>query len=166
MGWLADNGLEIISLVFGTSGIGYALITRVMNKKKYEQELKQSQTEIDAKEDDFWKKRYDVLQAEVDNKDSWWKERYDALYAEYQNERKLSNEIVKSFRTELNEMRTDYEKQRELEKMKYDKLMEQYRSFEEESKKRETEYKQRISQLEKLVESYEKRLNKNDDNAE
>lgn len=166
MGWLADNGLEIISLVFGTSGIGYALITRVMNKKKYEQELKQSQTEIDAKEDDFWKKRYDVLQAEVDNKDSWWKERYDALYAEYQNERKLSNEIVKSFRTELNEMRTDYEKQRELEKMKYDKLMEQYRSFEEESKKRETEYKQRISQLEKLVESYEKRLNKDDDNAE
>lgn len=166
MGWLADNGLEIISLVFGTSGIGYALITRVMNKKKYEQELKQSQTEIDAKEDDFWKKRYDVLQAEVDNKDSWWKERYDALYAEYQNERKLSNEIVKSFRTELNEMRTDYEKQRELEKMKYDKLMEQYRSFEEESKKRETEYKQRISQLEKLVESYEKRLNKDDGNAE
>ena len=166
MGWLADNGLEIISLVFGTSGIGYALITRVMNKKKYEQELKQSQTEIDAKEDDFWKKRYNVLQAEVDNKDSWWKERYDALYAEYQNERKLSNEIVKSFRTELNEMRTDYEKQRELEKMKYDKLMEQYRSFEEESKKRETEYKQRISQLEKLVESYEKRLNKDDDNAE
>lgn len=158
MGWLADNGLEIISLVFGTSGIGYALITRVMNKKKYEQELKQSQTEIDAKEDDFWKKRYDVLQAEVDNKDSWWKERYDALYAEYQNERKLSNEIVKSFRTELNEMRTDYEKQRELEKMKYDKLMEQYRSFEEESKKRETEYKQRISQLEKLVESYEKKI--------
>lgn len=158
MGWLADNGLEIISLVFGTSGIGYVLITRAMNKKKYEQELKQSQTEIDAKEDDFWKKRYDVLQAEVDNKDSWWKKRYDALYAEYQNERKLSNEIVKSFRTELNEMRADYEKQRELEKMKYDKLMEQYLSFEEESQKRETEYKQRISQLEQLVESYEKRL--------
>lgn len=166
MSWFTDNAFEIISLFFGTSGIGYAVITRMMNKRKYEQELKQSQTEIDAKEDDFWKKRYDVLQAEVDNKDSWWKERYDTLYAEYQNERKLSNEIVKSFRTELNEMRTDYEKQRELEKMKYDKLMEQYRSFEEESKKRETEYKQRISQLEKLVESYEKRLSKDDDKAE
>lgn len=166
MSWFTDNAFEIISLFFGTSGIGYAVITRMMNKRKYEQELLQAQTEIDAKEDDFWKKRYDVLQAEVDNKDSWWKERYDALYAEYQNERKLSNEIVKSFRTELNEMRTDYEKQRELEKMKYDKLMEQYRSFEEESKKRETEYKQRISQLEKLVESYEKRLSKDDDNAE
>ena len=166
MSWLADNGFNIFSLLFGTSGLGYAIITRIMNKKKYEQELKQSQADIDAKEDDFWKKRYDVLQAEVNNKDSWWKERYDALYAEYQNERKLSNEIVKSFRTELNEMRADYEKQRELEKMKYDKLMEQYRSFEEESKKRETEYKQRISQLEKLVESYEKRLNKDDDNAE
>lgn len=166
MSWFTDNAFEIISLFFGTSGIGYAVITRMMNKRKYEQELLQAQTDIDAKEDDFWKKRYDVLQAEVDNKDSWWKERYDALYAEYQNERKLSNEIVKSFRTELNEMRTDYEKQRELEKMKYDKLMEQYRSFEEESKKRETEYKQRISQLEKLVESYEKRLSKDDGNAE
>ena len=166
MGWFTDNAFEIISLFFGTSGIGYAVVTRIMNKKKYQQELLQSQADIDAKEDDFWKKRYDVLQAEVDNKDSWWKERYDALYAEYQNERKLSNEIVKSFRTELNEMRADYEKQRELEKMKYDKLMEQYRSFEEESKKRETEYKQRISQLEKLVESYEKRLSKDDDNAE
>lgn len=163
MSWFSENAFEIISLFFGTSGIGYAVVTRMMNKRKYEQELLQAQTDIDAKEDDFWKKRYDVLQAEVDNKDSWWKERYDALYAEYQNERKLSNEIVKSFSTELNEMRSDYEKQRELEKMKYDKLMEQYRTFEEESKKREEEYKQRISQLERLVESYEERLKPHDD---
>lgn len=164
MEWFIENAFGIISLLFGTGGIGYAVVTRIMDKKKYQQEILQSQVDIDAKEDDFWKKRYDVLQAEVDNKDSWWKERYDALYSEYQNERKLSNEIVKSFRTELNEMRADYEKQRELEKMKYDKLMEQYRSFEEESKQRETEYKQRISQLEKLVENYEKRLNKDNDN--
>ena len=161
MGWLSDNLFGIISLLFGAGGIGYAVVSRVLDRKKYAQEVRASQADADIKEDDFWKKRYDVLQAEVDNKDGWWKERYDALYAEYQNERKLSNEIVKSFRTELNEMRADYEKQRELEKMKYDKLMEQYRSFEEESQKRETEYKQRISQLEQLVESYEKRL-KND----
>jgi hypothetical protein len=158
MGWLSDNLFGIISLLFGAGGIGYAVVSRVLDRKKYAQEVRVSQADADIKEDDFWKKRYDVLQAEVDNKDSWWKERYDALYAEYQNERKLSNEIVKSFRTELNEMRADYEKQRELEKMKYDKLMEQYRSFEEESQKRETEYKQRISQLEDLVASYEQRL--------
>ena len=42
--------------------------------------------------------------------------------------------------------------------MKYDKLMEQYRSFEEESQRREQDYKQRISQLEDLVASYEQRL--------
>lgn len=59
-------------------------------------------------------------------------------------------------------MRSDYDKQRELEKMKYDKLMEQYRSFEEESQKREQEYKQRISQLENLVASYEQRLKKDE----
>ena len=164
MGWLSDNLFGIISLLFGAGGIGYAVVSRVLDRKKYAQEVRASQADADIKEDDFWKKRYDVLQAEVDNKDSWWKERYDALYAEYQNERKLSNEIVKSFRTELNEMRSDYEKQRELEKMKYDKLMEQYRSFEEESQKRETEYKQRISQLEQLVESYEKRLKDDGEN--
>lgn len=164
MGWLSDNLFGIISLLFGAGGIGYAVVSRVLDRKKYAQEVRASQADADIKEDDFWKKRYDVLQAEVDNKDSWWKERYDALYAEYQNERKLSNEIVKSFRTELNEMRADYEKQRELEKMKYDKLMEQYRSFEEESQKRETEYKQRISQLEQLVESYEKRLKDDGEN--
>lgn len=164
MGWLSDNLFGIISLLFGAGGIGYAVVSRVLDRKKYAQEVRVSQADADIKEDDFWKKRYDVLQAEVDNKDSWWKERYDALYAEYQNERKLSNEIVKSFRTELNEMRADYEKQRELEKMKYDKLMEQYRSFEEESQRRETEYKQRISQLEQLVESYEKRLKDDGEN--
>ena len=164
MGWLSDNLFGIISLLFGAGGIGYAVVSRILDRKKYAQEVRVSQADADIKEDDFWKKRYDVLQAEVDNKDSWWKERYDALYAEYQNERKLSNEIVKSFRTELNEMRADYEKQRELEKIKYDKLMEQYRSFEEENQKRETEYKQRISQLEQLVESYEKRLKDDGEN--
>ena len=164
MGWLSDNLFGIISLLFGAGGVGYAVVSRVLDRKKYAQEVRVSQADADIKEDDFWKKRYDVLQAEVDNKDSWWKERYDALYSEYQNERKLSNEIVKSFRTELNEMRSDYEKQRELEKMKYDKLMEQYRSFEEESQKREIEYKQRISQLELLVESYERRLKDDSEN--
>lgn len=162
MEWLSENLFGLISLLFGSGGIGFAVISKILDRKKYEQEVRTASAEADMKGDDFWKKRYDVLQKEVENKDSWWKERYDTLYNEYQNERKLSNEIVKSFRTELNEMRSDYDKQRELEKMKYDKLMEQYRSFEEESQKREHEYKQRISQLENLVASYEQRLKTNE----
>ena len=162
MEWLSENLFGLISLLFGAGGIGFAVISKILDRKKYEQEVRTASAEADMKGDDFWKKRYDVLQKEVENKDSWWKERYDTLYNEYQNERKLSNEIVKSFRTELNEMRRDYDKQRELEKMKYDKLMEQYRSFEEESQKREHEYKQRISQLENLVASYEQRLKTNE----
>ena len=158
MEWLSENVFGIISLVFGAGGIGYAVVARMLDRKKYEQEVRDAQAEADIKGDEFWKKRYDVLQQEVNNKDVWWKERYDTLYKEFQNERSLSNEIVKSFRTELNEMRTDYESQRELEKQKYDKLMEQYRSFEEDSQKREHEYKQRISQLEELVAKYEQRL--------
>lgn len=160
MNWLSENLVELISLLFGVGGIGYAFISRILDRKKYEQEVRNATAEADIKGDDFWKKRYDVLQQEVDNKDSWWRERYDTLYSEYQNERKLSNEIVKTFRTELNEMRDDYDKQRELEKMKYDKLLEQYRALEEESQQREQEYKQRIQQLENLVLAYEQRLKK------
>lgn len=149
---------SIISLIFGAGGIGYAIIARILDRRKYEQEVRNAQAEADLKGDDFWKKRYDVLQCEVKSKDVWWKERYDTLYKEFQQERQLNNEIVKSFRTELNEMRSDYEKQRELDKQKYEKLLEQYRKFEEESQQQENEYKQRISQLENLVAKYEKRL--------
>lgn len=149
---------SIISLIFGAGGIGYAIIARILDRRKYEQEVRNAQAEADLKGDDFWKKRYDVLQCEVQSKDVWWKERYDTLYKEFQQERQLNNEIVKSFRTELNEMRSDYEKQQELDKQKYEKLLEQYRKFEEESQQQENEYKQRISQLENLVAKYEKRL--------
>lgn len=154
-----DNILvSIISIIFGAGGIGYAVISRIMDKKRYKQQVRKETSEADLKGDEFWKQRYDVLQKEVQNKDDWWKARYDTLYQEYQNERKLSNEIVKSFRTELEEMRADYDKQKELERMKYENLMRQYKDFEEESQKREQEYKQRISQLEKIIEDYEKRL--------
>lgn len=153
-----EQWFSIASLIFGTGGIGYAIIARILDKRKYAQEVREATAQADIKGDEFWKQRYDVLQKEVQSKDDWWKERYNSLYSEYQNERKLSNEIVQSFRTELNEMRSDYEKQRELERAKYDKLMEQYKLFEEESQKRETEYKQRITQLEQIVEGYEKRL--------
>lgn len=160
MEWLNENVVSIVSVLFGTGGIVYAIVTHFLDKKKYDQEVRKDAAEADIKGDEFWKQRYDVLQKEVENKDTWWKARYDALYKEYENERTLSNEIVRSFRTELNEMRNDYEKQRELERQKYDKLMEQYKTFQEESEKKEHEYKERINTLEQLVSKYEKRLEK------
>ena len=160
MEWLNENVVSIVSILFGTGGIIYAVVTHFLDKKKYDQEVRKDAAEADIKGDEFWKQRYDVLQKEVENKDTWWKQRYDALYKEYENERTLSNEIVKSFRTELNEMRNDYEKQRELERQKYDKHMEQYKTFQEESDKKEHEYKERINTLEQLVSKYEKRLEK------
>lgn len=160
MEWLNENVVSIVSILFGTGSIIYAVVTHFLDKKKYDQEVRKDAAEADIKGDEFWKQRYDILQKEVENKDTWWKQRYDALYKEYENERTLSNEIVKSFRTELNEMRNDYEKQRELERQKYDKLMEQYKTFQEESDKKEHEYKERINTLEQLVSKYEKRLEK------
>ena len=157
--WWAENTFSIISLIFGTGGIGFALVSKFLDRKKYEQEVRDASAEADIKGDEFWKKRYDVLQKEGETKDTWWKSRYDALYLEYQNERKLSNEIIVSFRSELNIMRSDYEKQREAEKQKYNQLFEQYKNFEEESQRREKEYKQRISQLEELVSKYERKIN-------
>lgn len=155
-----DNIVNVISILFGTGGILYAIVAHLLDKKKYEQEVRKDKSEADIKSDEFWKQRYDVLNKEVENKDTWWRDRYDSLYKEYENERTLSNEIVKSFRTELNEMRNDYDQQRDIEKKKYDTLMEQYRNFEQESKQKELEYKERINKLEQLVSKYEKKLDK------
>lgn len=143
--------IEIFSILFGTGGIVYAIVTHFLNKKKYVQEVREASVNVDIKGDAFWKQRYDVLQKEVDSKDNWWKERYDALYKEYQNERTLSNDILKSFRDELVEIREDYERQKETERQRYEELR-------VESIRKETEYKNRISQLEELVKGYEKRL--------
>ena len=158
MEWLNEHITTIISIFFGTGGIVYAVVSRILDKKKYEQEVRGATAEADIKGDEFWKQRYDVLQKEGEDKDAGWKSRYDALYQEYEHERHLTNEIITSCRNELNEMRNDYEKQREIERQKYDKLMEQYRAFEEESNVKEHEYRDRISALEDLVTKYEKRL--------
>ena len=79
MEWLNENFVSLISVLFGTGGICAAIITRVLDRRKYNQEVRKDTAEADIKGDEFWKQRYDVLQKEVDNKDSWWKERYDAL---------------------------------------------------------------------------------------
>lgn len=159
MEWLRENAFPIVSLLFGTGGIGYAVISRILDRRKYDQEVRQASASADVKSDEFWKARYDVLNNEMTSKDIWWKERYDNLYAELQNERKLSNDIVRSFRTELNEIRADYEKQRELDKQKYNELMQQYERFQQESNTQNIEQINRINQLEILVAEYEKRLN-------
>ena len=158
MEFLNEHVTTIISIFFGTGGVVYAVVSRILDRKKYDQEVRGATAEADMKGEEFWKQRYDVLQKEVENKDTWWKVRYDSLYQEYENERHLTNEIINSFRNELNEMRNDYEKQREIERQKYDKLMEQYRAFEEESSVKEHEYRDRIRALEELVTKYEKRL--------
>ena len=163
--WLGENLFAVISLLFGTGGIGYAIIARILDRRKYNQEVKEAEASANLKGDEFWKQRYEILQKEINNKDEWWKERYEGLKREYDNERKLSNEIVQNFRNELNIMREEYDKQRELERQKYNLLMEQYRSFEEESLRKESEYKDRIHQLEELVSKYEKRIERNENDG-
>lgn len=158
--WLKENLFSIISLFFGTGGVAYAIITRILDSKKYAAEVESVKAEADVKGDMFWKNRYDVLEKEIKDKDDWWKDRYDVLYKEYQDEKKLNNEIVKSFRSELSELRNDYEKQREDDKAKYDKLLQSYRDFERESAEKSEQQMKRIKQLETLVESYENKLNK------
>lgn len=152
------NIYSLLSIILGGGGVVYGVVMHFLSRKKYAQEVRKESSEADLKGEEFWKQRYKVLESEINNKDSWWKERYDTLYQEFQNERKLSNDIIKSFRTELNEMRNDYEQQRELEKQKYEQLMQQYMDFKEESMKRDTEYKQRINQLEEIVDKYEQMI--------
>lgn len=156
--WLTENTFNFFSLFFGVGGIGYAVVSKILDRKKYEQEVRTEKAQADFKGDEFWRSRYEILQAEVRNKDTWWKERYDNLYKEFQDERKLSNEIVKSFRNEVTELRKDYEKQREDDKQRYDKLLEEYKCLEEESNNKNKGYMNRINQLEEIISQYEKRL--------
>lgn len=149
---------EIVSLVFGASGIAYAVVSRILDRKKYKHEVRQTAADADIKTDEFWKNRYDVLSKELTNKDEWWKERYNNLYDELQNERKLSNEIIHNFRVELNEIREDYQKRHDADRKKYNDLLEQYEKFQEDVNQKNQEQIDRINQLECLVTEYERRL--------
>lgn len=160
MKWLSNEVVTILSLIFGAGGIGYIFVSKMLDRRRYVQEVREAKADADIKSDEFWKNRYDILQKELESKENWWKNRYDTLYVEYQNERKLSNEIIVTFRAELAEIRQSYEEQREIEREKYKQLLEQYKSLEEDSKKREIEYKRRINQLELTIIEYEQRLNK------
>lgn len=153
------NIYNIFSFLFGAGGIGYAIVTRLLDKKKYDEEVRSQAADTDIKTDEFWKNRYDVLNEEMKNKDNWWKERYDNLYEEMQNERKMSNEIIQNFRIELNQIRDDYETQRAADKRKYEDLKERYEALQEESERKVKTQLERIAQLEKLLNEYESRNN-------
>lgn len=160
MNWFSEHITEVVSILFGSGGIIFAIVNKLLDRKKYEQEVRNASADADIHTDEFWKKRYDVLNSEMQNKDAWWRERYDNLYNEFQNERKLSNDIIKNFRTELNEIREDYERQHEIDNEKYNALMQQYRNYQNEVERKSQEQIARICQLEKLVSEYEKRLKK------
>jgi len=157
-GIMNENMVSIISLLFGTGGIGYALFSRILYHKKYLQEVREAAAEADVKSDTFWKNRYDVLNEEMKAKDEWWKNRYANMYNELQSERQLSNEIIRSFRSELNEIRGDYENQRNIDKRKYNELLSQYEKYQEETRIQNEAAIKRINQLENLVSEYERRL--------
>lgn len=158
MSWFSENIVELISITCGTGGVLFGVISKILDRKKYEQEVRHTKADADIHSDEFWKCRYDVLNEEMKNKDAWWKERYGNLYQEFQNERKLSNEIIKNFRIELNEIREDYERQHDIDNQKYKDLMQQYRNYQDEVERKNAEQIARICQLEKLVSEYEKRL--------
>lgn len=148
----------VISLLFGAGGIGYAVVARMLDRKKYAQEVRCSQADADLKDEEFWKGRYDVLVAELDKKESWWKERYDNLYQEVQNERKLSNEMMTNFRNELSKIRDEYEAQRQADRDKYNRLMEEFRTQEREANLAAEDYKRRINELEASITAYEEMI--------
>lgn len=161
MSWFSENLIEIFSILFGTGGIVFAVVNKILDRKKYNEEVKRLSVDTDIQTDEFWKNRYNVLSEEMKNKDVWWKERYDNLYSEFQSERKLSNEIIKNFRIELNEIREDYERQHDIDNQRYKDLMQQYRNYQDEVERKNAEQIARICQLESLVAEYERRLGKN-----
>ena len=47
MEWLNENAVSIVSVLFGTGGIIYAIVTHFLDKKKYEQEVRKVAAEAD-----------------------------------------------------------------------------------------------------------------------
>lgn len=65
MNWFSEHIVEIFSVLFGVGSIGFAVIDRVLNRKKYEQQVRQDTATADIHVDEFWKNRYDVLESEM-----------------------------------------------------------------------------------------------------
>lgn len=154
MEWLRDNIIALAGVLFGAGSVGYLLISKLVDRNKYNQEVRVASSEADIKGDEFWKKRYDVLENENKQKDEWWQARYNNLSAELNSEKGLTNEIIKSFRNELNEIRKEYESQKEYEQKKYEKLREDYNILEKESEEKINSLIKRIGQLESMIDNY------------
>ena len=116
---MTENIVTILGVLLGSGGIVTAIVVHFLDIRKFNNEVKSGRIDLDIKSDDFWKKRYDILNKELQDKDTWWKERYDSLYGQLQNERNLSNDIVKTLRQELSEIKKDYEEQHTRDEEKY-----------------------------------------------
>ena len=156
---MTENIVTIFGVLLGSGGIITAIVTHFLDIRKFNNEVKSERIDLDIKSDDFWKKRYDILNKELHDKDTWWKERYDSLYGQLQNERNLSNDIVKTLRQELSEIKKDYEEQHTRDEEKYNVLVKQYEQFKKETAERNKVHMERINQLELLVDSYEQKIN-------
>lgn len=156
---MTENIVTIFGVLLGSGGIITAIVTHFLDIRKFNNEVKSGRIDLDIKSDDFWKKRYDILNKELQDKDTWWKERYDSLYGQLQNERNLSNDIVKTLRQELSEIKKDYEEQHTMDEEKYNALVKQYEQFKQETAERNKVQMERINQLELLVDSYEQKIN-------
>lgn len=151
MSWWAENGMSLIGFLLGGSGVVYGVTMHLLNRRKNNAEASSTEKDVEAKGEAIWQTRYNAICQEMRERDGFWKERYDNLYEEYKEERSLNNEMIKSLRGELNNLRTDYENQRRLDKEKYDKLL--YESAEQERK-----YIARIDSLEQVISEYEKKV--------
>jgi len=154
MEWLKGNVIALLGVLFGAGSVGYLLVSKIIDRKKFNQEVRTAASEADIKGDEFWKKRYDVLENENKQKDEWWQARYNNLSTELNSEKGLTNEIIRSFRNELNEIRKEYESQKEYEQKKYKKLREDYDRLEKESEEKINSQLKRISQLEDMIDDY------------
>jgi DNA repair exonuclease SbcCD ATPase subunit len=156
--WFENNLITVFSVLFGSGSIAYLIINKLFSRAKYNQEVRKVEKEVDLQSDEFWKKRYEVLEKENKDKDAWWKERYENLYSELQTERGQNNEIFKNFREQLSEIRQDYENQIKSHKEKYNNLFKEYQNALQQSDEESRRFNNRINSLEEIIKAYEKKL--------
>lgn len=66
--------------------------------------------------------------------------------------------MTTNFRNELNKIREEYEAQRQADRDKYNRLMEEFRAQEREASQAAEVYKERINELEASIMAYEEMI--------
>ena len=110
MDWLTENLVSVISLLFGTGGILYAIIMRILDRKKYKVEVAKMQASAKSDEIENIKKAVEsVYQPLIDRQNKLIEQQSQKIDTLNDKVEKLTDEN-RSLRDELSDVNDKVEK--------------------------------------------------------